>query len=459
MRTYILGFIALAGGLSVLACSSSSSPQTGFVGSSGGSAGTNQPSGSGGRSSGTGGSSGSGGQGGSSGASVGSGGNGGSVTTDASAGSGGSGGGAAGGGGVSSDSGVPAIDSGGNQLTSSAGCGKAAPTPATRVGTTQFGKFTLTVTGQSFISYSQPATALERLYYVRQPAAYDPNKPYRVIYLGPGCGQAQDTITNTKGLPIDSIPGAADNAIFVQMEQGFYNPALYNPANAPCMPGNTSGCNASSAYCFDDWAYVPAATIPDSTTKVAVERAYFDALHKAVEDAYCVDKTRQFFAGYSSGGWLAQQLGCWFPDVLRAQANVTGGLPPNILANVTGPNNYCVDHPIAAFLIHDARDGTPQVGGNPFQGSVDAAARLFRLNHCTGTFVPPPTPDSTAPLPSGLALFTAAGIANGTNVKCFQYTTCPAATPMIFCVSLDGLHTDQQSRADPAFWEFFSTKF
>ena len=56
---------------------------------------------------------------------------------------------------------------------------------------------------------------------------------------------------------------------------------------------------------------------------------------RQIESTYCVDKNRQFFTGYSSGGWLAQQLGCWFPDVLRAQGNVTGGLPPVLKTNVT----------------------------------------------------------------------------------------------------------------------------
>jgi hypothetical protein len=440
----------VGGGLLLCACSSGSPDQTGFVGAQGGSGGTRSTASGG--APGSGGATNAGGQSGSTG-----GGQGGQVVTDASSGSGGSAGSdgsAAGGAGTSGDSGAASPDGSGEAgtgTTASAGCGKAPPTPVGMVGTTQFGKFSLLpVTGQSYISYSQPPTALNRLYYVRRPANYDPNRPYRVIYVGPGCGPAQDTITNTKGLPIDGVTGAADNAIFVQMEQGSYNPALYNPAN--CRPGNTSGCNASSAYCFDDWAYVPANTIPDSTTSVAVERAYFDALHKAIEADYCVDRTRQFFAGYSSGGWLAQQLGCWFPDVLRAQANVTGGLPPNIQTNTTGANNYCVDHPIAAFLIHDALDAS-----NFFSGSVDAAARLFRLNRCTGTFVTPPRPDSTAQLPSGLALYSVTGAPNGTNFRCYQYTTCPATAPIVFCVSLDGMHNDQQNRADPAFWEFFTS--
>ena len=110
-----------------------------------------------------------------------------------------------------------------------------------------------------------------------------------------------------------------DDAILIEMEPGLYNKAEYNSANVQHHePGRGAGSNLCH-YCFDDGA---ASLSPDS-----VEYGYFDRLHKQIENDFCVDATRQFFAGYSSGGWMAHQLGCQFPDVLRAQASVTGGLP------------------------------------------------------------------------------------------------------------------------------------
>jgi hypothetical protein len=175
-----------------------------------------------------------------------------------------------------------------------------------------------------------------------------------------------------------------------------------------------------------------------------------------------VDKGRQFYAGYSSGGWMAQQLGCWFPDVLRAQANVTGGIPPIIRDNsLTGANNYCVKHPLAAFLIHNNPDAS-----NGFQGSVDASRRLYALNGCTGAIpggtMGPPLPGR--PLPAGLASYTIAGVPanmipgvpNNASFQCYRYTTCPVENPIVFCVATDSGHQDQAARANPAFWEFFS---
>jgi hypothetical protein len=368
-------------------------------------------------------------------------GNGGNGSGGASGGSSGAGGGS--GGSPGSGGGAGGTDAGrdaavttdsGSTVMPSAGCGKAAPTPTGMIGTTSYGRFTLTVPGLA-------ANATNRVYYVRLPASYDASKPYSVVYLGPGCNPLQDTVQIPQTYPLEQA--SMDNAILVEMSQGSYNQAPYETRTCP-TPG-TDLC----AYCFDDWAE-QGATIPPGEP---IERAYFDVLHKTIEASYCVDKNRQFYGGYSSGGWLAQQLGCWFPDVLRAQANVTGGLPPPIKSNVAGANDYCVKHPIAAFLLHNNPDTS-----NVFQGSVDSASRLFALNGCTGTFSPPPLPNSTAALPAGLAEYTINGVANSGVFRCYKYTTCPTAYPIVFCVSTDSQHTDTQSaRVVPGFWEFFSS--
>jgi hypothetical protein len=335
------------------------------------------------------------------------------------------------------------------------------------IGTSQYGKFTFMITAQSVVAFNatpgnnQPVS---RQYYVRLPNNYDSSRPYRVVYLGPGCGPAQDTQTTPKALPMDTDPqstGATTDAILVQMEQGSYNPAAYNPTT--CRFNNTTGCNAQSAYCFDDWAGEAGAPqvsgIPDGVNgAVAMERAYFDQLHKTIEANYCVDKNRQFFAGYSSGGWMAHQLGCWFPDVLRAQGSVTGNLPGVLYQNFNGANDYCAKHSIAAMIIHDYNDAS-----NTIPGSINAAKRLYALNGCTGpmpagdaTTGGPPQPNSTTPLPAGLSLYNVTAVPNGVSFKCYRYNTCPVDYPLVFCVSTDSDHQDQHARADPALWEFFS---
>ena len=102
------------------------------------------------------------------------------------------------------------------------------------------------------------------------------------------------------------------DAILIAMEQGFYNKAEYNSGDCIDPTTRTAGAAATCATTASTTAR--ARPSPDS-----VEYGYFDLLHKQIESDYCVDTDRQFYAGYSSGGWMAHQLGCQFPDVLRAQ--------------------------------------------------------------------------------------------------------------------------------------------
>jgi predicted peptidase len=297
----------------------------------------------------------------------------------------------------------------------SAGCGT-----TTAQALESYVEFHLTLTG---IAADAGASASDRIYYVRLPANYDPNKAYRTIYLGPGCGEPQDeqpTILKVYAMQTAST----DQAILIAMEPGLYNAAHYN--SPTCGSVNPPTCQ----YCFDDGAY--------ATTAGSLEYPYFDALHKQIEAAYCVDTNRQFYAGYSSGGWMAHELGCQFPDVLRVQGSVTGGLP-NVIANGT---QTCKDHPIAAFFIHDFNDQS-----NPYSGSVAALNRLLMLNKCQGGQTMDTAP--TAP-------YTIDGVPPANMVSCVQYTGCPANYPIVFCTSMGQAHNAQDTTAIPGFWQFFS---
>jgi len=297
----------------------------------------------------------------------------------------------------------------------SGGCGKAA---AQSPG--QYKEFSLAVACEA-------AEARDRLYYVRLPPNYDPNTAYRTVYLGPGCGPPQDLVGTSKSYPMEM---ASDpDAILIAMEQGFYNRAEYNSGD--CLDGRDGGAGSRNLchYCFDDGA---GTTCPGS-----YEYGYFDLLHKQVEADFCVDTDKQFFAGYSSGGWMAHQLGCQFPDVLRAQASVTGGLPSAIQFGAKS----CVQHPIAAFFIHDSMDMS-----NAYSGSVAALERLLKLNKCAGG-----TTMETAPTEP----YTITGVPDTVDFSCVRYTGCPVQYPIVFCTSRGKAHDSQTSAAVPGFWEFF----
>ncbi|MES1206625.1 MAG: PHB depolymerase family esterase [Pseudomonadota bacterium] len=429
--------------MALVSCSSSSPDNSGF-GKSGGSTGagtggastTGGATGSGGTAA-TGGSTGSGGAattGGSTGSggapATGGGAGGGSATGGAPIG-GGNGGGAAGGRGGSATGGSAGGSAGGSNggagggapSVASAGCGKTAPAGSGPMQGNNYVPFTITVPGVA-------ANATTRKYYVRTPTDYNPNRPggYRTIYLGPGCGPVQDLNPNTrKTFALNTATGF--DAILIALEPGLYNVSDYS----------------ATEYCFDDMV------------ANSVEYPYFDALHKAIEANYCVDTARQFFAGYSSGGWVQHQLGCAFPDVLRAHAGVTGGLPPSIAsnpANMTASQKACVNKPIAAMFIHDRNDQS-----NVYAGSLAGAQRVFRLNGCTGTF---PTTAAgigmpgVGTLPAGQAAYTIPGVANSATFGCVQFTGCPAAYPLVFCSSTNQMHNSQAASAVPGFWDFFS---
>ena len=136
---------------------------------------------------------------------------------------------------------------------------------------------------------------------------------------------------------------------------------------------------------------------------------------------------------------MAHQLGCEFPDVLRAQASVTGGLPPAIQQGA----KTCVDQPIAAFLIHDSADPS-----NPYSGSVAALERLLALNKCTGGTTMESAPHEP---------YTITGHPDTATFNCVRYTGCPAAYPIVFCTSRASPTTPRPPSRSPGFWEFFES--
>jgi len=306
-----------------------------------------------------------------------------------------------------------------------------APTPANRGNSAGCGKVRSETPGQ-YVRFTlgvacEPDNAQDRLYYVRLPPGYDPNRAYPTIYLGQGCNPPQDLLSTRSVYPMETITDP--DAILIEMQQGFYNRAEYNRSDCSLAPGTP--VDQLCHYCFDDGA---GTTTPDS-----VEYGYFDLLHKAIENDFCVDTNRQFYAGYSSGGWMAHELGCQFPDVLRAQGSVSGGLPPAIHSCV----KECVDHPIAAFLIHDASDPS-----NVYSGSVQALQRLLSLNDCKGGHTM-----ATAPTEP----YTIAGVPNNATFSCVRYTGCPSQYPIVFCTSRGQNHDSQPKVAVPGFWQFFKS--
>ena len=252
-------------------------------------------------------------------------------------------------------------DAGPAPVVPSAGCGK----PAGE-GTAQYNKHALTSSGVS------------RQFFTYLPANYDPKKPYPTIFEFHPCGGSGNPTSN---VPIQNA--SKDAAILV----------------APQSLGN----------CYDNQIR----NSPDVT--------FFDDTLKFAEANYCVDQSRVFAIGYSAGSWMSIILGCMRSDVVRAHAQVSGGLPMFIRPGVDCRGS------VAALFIHDLQD--PQ---NTILGGIAARDRALRMDRCGAQTTP------WAPAP------------------CELYQGCKEGYPVVWCETMGQGHGRQDNLAPDAFWKFFS---
>lgn len=144
-----------------------------------------------------------------------------------------------------------------------------------------------------------------RSYYVRLPAAYDPDTRYPVVYQLHGC--SDDAARQNNNVPVESVAG--DDAIHVRGRAA--DMCWSNAEDGPDLP-------------------------------------YFDAVVEAVDSGLCTDADRRFLAGYSSGAFFAHRLACIRGDLVRAVATIAGGI---------APGGDCVGD-VGVLQIHDVDDET-----------------------------------------------------------------------------------------------------
>jgi hypothetical protein len=242
-----------------------------------------------------------------------------------------------------------------------------------------------------------------------------PAKPYRVVYIGQGCGANRAAKNNTYPLFIEA-QGGTEQAVYVAVS------VPDNDANPGCYDNNSG---------------------PQSQ-----EWEAFELMHTLVEGTFCVDNNQIFVTGYSTGGWLANMWGCYFggvPDpprkfapnwAIRGHAAVTGSLPPNQPRPCSGKS--------AGFWLHDAGDT-----GNRIATNIAAINLTLETNGCMGNYEDGPK-KPWAP---------AADIAGLQGEICQEYTGCPAEVaakyPIVFCTTNGLGHGDQSTSAIPAITKFF----
>jgi hypothetical protein len=248
-----------------------------------------------------------------------------------------------------------------------------------------------------------PPGSNTRGYWILVPANYDPNSAYRVIYEGVGCGDPSIPHSGSQGYAYQTI----DDGEAIQV-------------------GLDVDPDRSADDCYDD-------RNPNSN-----DFYFFPWLMNEVENELCVDRAHEFISGYSTGAYLANQLGCAFPDKLRGQVLVSGGEP------ISQPP--CVDHPIAAFFVHDVMDSD-----NAYNLILPACARTLRQNGCESTDCSNPV-DGGATTPYMLP----DGATAPTGTQCRQFTGC-GQNPVVFCTTYNQNH-GMQEWAVPVFWDFMKNR-
>lgn len=119
------------------------------------------------------------------------------------------------------------------------------------------------------------------------------------------------------------------------------------------------------------------------------EAPFFDAILEYANTHTCIDSNRIFVTGYSSGGYMANQLGCIRGDRLRGIAAQSGG-GPYILGGTFDPqgNLNCPTASPSALVIHG--DADPTVA--PSEGAISQEYWGYK-NGCGDAFVTSsPTP-------------------------------------------------------------------
>jgi poly(3-hydroxybutyrate) depolymerase len=229
----------------------------------------------------------------------------------------------------------------------------------------------------------------ERVYELRLPPSYDNMKPYPIVFEAHGC----------------------DGSIPFHIETVTKNDAIVVALRAADNQDNDY-----KGGCF--------ATGPNDSR--LGEGVYFDAVVTTIEMNLCVDKSKLFIEGYSSGSWLTNLLGCIRAKALRGQGNATGGLP-KVPEQCEGP--------MAAMLVHDDTDDM-----NKIEEGIKARDRLKAINGCSDQTLPyvwdtnPNTPST-----------------------CVQYQGCMPGYPLVWCPTHGNGHSSQVPITTVGLWKFWSS--
>jgi poly(3-hydroxybutyrate) depolymerase len=237
---------------------------------------------------------------------------------------------------------------------------------------------------------------VSRKYYTTLPKNYDPTAPYPVVFYGQGCGQ-----TGPENGPFSNAP-YSDQIIYVQLIPA----AVTAQTVVPSM--SAPGCFEAGSYGLAD--------SPDGP--------YFDQALAEIEAKYCIDQSKVYVGGWSSGAWLTTYLACSRGNVIRGGVTVAGGLQHD--------HGTCTGGAAVMMIIGTGDGENPVVNmkGGFDVGTGQARDVLVKANGCTA---PPVAWDP-------------------------MYSTCQiyggCATPVVWC-PVGGGHGAGQDIMAPAAWKLW----
>jgi poly(3-hydroxybutyrate) depolymerase len=150
-----------------------------------------------------------------------------------------------------------------------------------------------------------------------------------------------------------------------------------------------------------------------------VDVPFFDSLVAFATQNYCIDTSRIFALGASSGAIMANMLGCFRGDVLRAIAPSSG---------MTWQQSGCKGD-VAVMIICGEQD-TYNACSDAKNGAASETAVWLPQNKCGNT-------STTSPISS----------------MCQQYSGCPTTDPVLLCTHSGG--HGWPTNLNDATWQFF----
>jgi polyhydroxybutyrate depolymerase len=145
---------------------------------------------------------------------------------------------------------------------------------------------------------------------------------------------------------------------------------------------------------------------------------FFDALYAQMTQNYCVDLSRVFAVGHSSGGYFSIILACRYGSLLRGIGTVAGAIQ----------EQTCTTEPVAGLLIHGPNDTVVNISGG--RGARD---QLLARNGCQN------------------------GTGPGVEAQCQAYQGCAEGFPVQWCEHTEPTYSDGNGPTNHG-WPSFASR-